>query len=41
MYDSNDTPIAKKISERVLTLPMYADLKIDDVDRICNIILKN
>ena len=41
MYDSNDTPIAKKISEKVLTLPMYADLKIDDVDRICNIILKN
>lgn len=40
MYDSNDTPIAKKISERVLTLPMYANLKIDDVDRICDIILK-
>lgn len=40
IYDSNDTPIAKKISERVLTLPMYANLKIDDVDRICDIILK-
>ena len=28
------------ISERVLTLPLYADLSLDDVDRICDIILK-
>ena len=33
-----ETPIAKDISERVLTLPMYADLSLDDVNRICNII---
>lgn len=33
------TPIAKKVSEKVLTLPLYADLGIDDVDRICEIIL--
>lgn len=39
-FDSNDTPIAKKISSRVLTLPLYADLKLDVVDRICDIILK-
>lgn len=40
MYNSNDTPVAKRISERVLTLPMYSNLKIEDVDRICDIILK-
>ena len=38
-YNSNLTPIAKSISENILTLPMYADLKIADVDRICDIIL--
>ncbi len=32
------TPVAAYIAERVLTLPMYADLSLDDVDRICNII---
>ena len=37
-YDPNDTPIAKSISERVLTLPMYADLALEDVNRICEII---
>ena len=33
------TPIAKHIADRVLTLPLYADLSLDDVDRICEIIL--
>ena len=33
------TPVAHYISERVLTLPLYADLALDDVDRICEIIL--
>lgn len=33
------TPVAKHIAERVLTLPLYADLSIEDVDRICDIIL--
>ncbi len=39
-YDSNETPIAKRISDNVLTIPMYADLSIEDVDKICDIILK-
>ena len=39
-FDIQPTPIAKKASEQVLTLPLYADLAIDDVDRICDIILK-
>lgn len=33
------TPIAQHISLRVLSLPIYADLEIEDVDRICSIIL--
>ena len=33
------TPIAAYLADRVLTLPMYADLSLDDVDRICNVIL--
>ena len=33
------TPVAQHMALRVLTLPLYADLSIDDVDRICNVIL--
>lgn len=39
-YDSKDTPIAKYVAERVLTLPMYSDLSLEDVDKICEIINK-
>ncbi len=35
-----ETPIAKAISEKVLTLPMYAGLTEDEVNMICDIILK-
>lgn len=38
-YDVTKTPIALHISKRVLTLPMYADLSLKDVDRICDIVL--
>ena len=34
------TPVAQYIAERVLTLPLYADLTEADVDRICDTILK-
>lgn len=37
-YSVEDTPVAKHIAERVLTLPLYADLDLVDVDRICEII---
>ena len=37
-YDVNQTPVARYISERVLTLPLYADLALQDVDRICDIV---
>lgn len=38
-FDSNDTPVAKRIADRVLTLPMYADLPEEQVNRICDIIV--
>ncbi len=34
------TPVAQHVALRVLTLPLYAGLDIEDVDRICSIILK-
>ena len=38
-YDVMKTPVALHISKRVLTLPLYADLALEDVDKICEIIL--
>lgn len=38
-FDVNETPVALHISKRVLTLPLYADLSMEDVDRICETIL--
>lgn len=40
-YDVNETPVALHISKRVLTLPLYADLTMDEVDKICEIIILN
>lgn len=40
MYDLYPTLTALDISRRVLTLPLYADLRLEDVDRICEIILQ-
>lgn len=37
-FDVLKTPVALHISKRVLTLPMYADLQLDDVKRICDVI---
>jgi len=39
-FDVNQTPVAKYIAERVLTLPLYADLAMEDVDKICKTILE-
>lgn len=38
-FDTIRTPVAQYLSKRVLTLPLYGDLKLDDVDRICKLIL--
>lgn len=40
MFDIQKTPVAERIADNVLTLPLYADLSVEDVDRICEIILK-
>lgn len=40
-YDVNKTPIALYVSERVLTLPIFADLSVQNVDKICDIVLSN
>ena len=39
VYSSDRTPVAKKAASQVLTLPMYADLALTDVDRICDAVL--
>ncbi len=36
-----ETPIAKKLSEEVLTLPLYTDLRLEQVKMICDIIEAN
>lgn len=39
-YDVNLTSTALRISRRVLTLPIYSDLSVDTVDKICDLILE-
>lgn len=38
-YKGINMPVSKYASESVLTLPLFADLSVEDVERICNIIL--
>ena len=38
-FGTEKTPIAAYLSDRVLTLPLYADLPLEQVDRICDIVL--
>ncbi len=33
-YNGYDTPVAKRLSENVLCLPLYADLEIEDAERV-------
>lgn len=39
MYDVDKTPVALKVSKRVLTLPLYADLELCDAERIAKVVL--
>lgn len=39
-YGNISVPVAKYVSERVLALPLFADLTLEFVDEICNIILE-
>jgi degT/dnrJ/eryC1/strS family aminotransferase len=38
-YDAAQTPVARSVADRVLTLPIYPDLALESVDRICDVIL--
>jgi dTDP-4-amino-4,6-dideoxygalactose transaminase len=35
---SSNTPVAQYISKRILALPLYADLSLEDVDKVCKVI---
>ena len=39
LYSIQPTPVAAKIAEQIVTLPLYSDLELEDVDRICDVIL--
>ncbi len=39
-FSIGDTPIAEKVADQILTLPLYTDLELHDVDMICKIILE-
>jgi len=38
-FPIQETPVAAKIADRVLTLPLYADMTVQEVDRVCDVIL--
>lgn len=38
--DVDATPVALHVTKRMLTLPLYADLSMEDVDHICKIVLE-
>ncbi len=40
IFRDSVTPIAEEIASNVLTLPLYSDLSLRDVDRICELIIK-
>lgn len=38
-FRAEDTPVAQRIASQVLTLPLYAELPLEVVDEICDVIL--
>ena len=40
MLRFEETPIAARVSSRILCLPLYADLTSEDVDRVCEAVLE-
>lgn len=38
-FDSAQTPVARQVASRIITLPLFADLQLSQVDRICDIVL--
>ena len=39
-YKNSYTPVARDVSLNILALPMYEELALSDVDRVCDLILK-
>lgn len=39
IFNPEETPVADYVSKHVLTLPLYSDLSIEEVNLICDIIL--
>ncbi len=39
LFDSDETPVAERISKQVLCLPLYEGLLNEDIDKICKIII--
>ena len=39
-YDSMDTPVAKRMGERVITLPLFADMTEEQVHKVCSVLQK-
>ena len=37
-FDSSLTPVAKRLADGVVTLPMYSDLALEDVELICRVV---
>lgn len=40
-FRAQDTPVAQRIASQVLTLPLYAELPLEVVDEICDLILSD
>ena len=40
-FDANETPVAKRVSEQVLTLPLYTELEDGQIERISRVIKEN
>ncbi|WP_308779734.1 DegT/DnrJ/EryC1/StrS family aminotransferase [uncultured Clostridium sp.] len=39
-FDINDTPVALSVSKRILTLPLYADITVEEIGKICDVIME-
>lgn len=37
-FSEVETPVAEHVSNRILVLPLFSELSLDEVDRICNIV---
>ena len=40
LFEIQPTPVAEKISNKVLTLPLYPELSKEEIEKICRIVLK-